>query len=173
LFFDIQLITVKAYGGRRYTTAQRLVLPKAQKIRGKFYLFLLYDVNEGRARWAYLPGKSSQYICRFMRQVRRWYPDQPVWVVLDQDPAHPCKSRETRRKMRQLKLHWVSLPKHSPDDNAVENLFSGIQLMVLDNSDDAEVRITQRRITHHLRLRNRRQDRFIQISYLPHSHKNK
>ena len=41
-FFDVQPITVKAYGGRRYTTAKRLVLARDQKTRGRFYLFLLY-----------------------------------------------------------------------------------------------------------------------------------
>lgn len=35
-FFDVQPITVKAYGGRRYTRAQRLVLPRDQKTRGRF-----------------------------------------------------------------------------------------------------------------------------------------
>ena len=37
-FFDIQPITVKAYGGRCYTTAKRLVLQRNQKTRGRFYL---------------------------------------------------------------------------------------------------------------------------------------
>ena len=41
-FFDVQPITVKAYGGRCYTRARRLVLQRNQKTRGRFYLFLLY-----------------------------------------------------------------------------------------------------------------------------------
>ncbi len=39
-FFDVQPITVKAYGGRRYTTEKRLVLARHQKTRDRFYLFL-------------------------------------------------------------------------------------------------------------------------------------
>ena len=54
-------------------------------------------------------------------------PDQAVWIAMDQDRAHPCKSRKTR----QLKLHWISLPKASPDDNPMETIFSEIQLMIL------------------------------------------
>ena len=132
LFFDVQPIAVKAYGGRRYTSATRLVLARGQKTRGRFYLFLVYDVGSGRSRWAYFPGKSAAYVCQCMRQVRRWYPDQEVWGALDQDPAHPRKSCKTRKQMHTLRLHWVSLPKGSPDDNPVETLFSDIQLMILD-----------------------------------------
>jgi len=170
LFFDVQPIAVKAYGGRRYTLAKRLIFARDQKTRGRFYLFLVYDVGSGRSHWAYLPGKSSEYVCQFMRQVRRWYPDQAVWVALDQDPAHPRKSRKTRQQMRKLQLHWVSLPKGSPDDNPVETLFSDIQLMMLDNRNDADVAMTQKRISAHLRGRHRRMDRRMHIAYLSSSH---
>ena len=120
IFFDIKPIAVKAYGGRRYTSAKRLVLERYQKTRGFFYLFALYDVKQGRVRWAFYLSKDSQCVCRFMQRIRNWYPNQEVWVILDQDRAHPRKSRETRRIMRALKLHWISLPKASPDDNTVE-----------------------------------------------------
>ena len=120
LFFDVKPVAVKAYGGRRYTSAKKLVLPRAQKTRGRFYLFVAYDAVSGRVYWACYPGKSAHYVCQFMRRVRRWFPNQPLWVALDQDRAHPCKSRNTRRIMRALRLHWISLPKASPDDNPVE-----------------------------------------------------
>ena len=117
-------------------------------------------------------GKSTPFVCRFMRQVRRGYPEDKypmVWVVLDQDRAHPCKSRETKRTLRQLKLHWISLPKGSPDDNPVEAIFSDIQLMILDNSNDQDAKTTQRRISRHLRAKNRCKARWIKIPYLPNS----
>lgn len=171
LFFDIKPITVKAYGGRRFSSAKRLVLQRYQKTRGRFYLFMAYDVKSGWVRWHYEHAKSSQEVCRFMQQVRRWYPTQTVWVVLDQDPAHPAKSLQTRRVMRSLKLHWISLPKGSPDDNPVETVFSDIQLMILDNSNDPDEQTTRRRISQHLSRRNRRRDRFIRIPYLSDSHK--
>ena len=171
VFFDVKVVAVKAYGGRRYTTARRLVLPRNQKTRGKFYLFLLYEVNQGRCRWAFFPGKGAAYVGRFLRRVRRWYSGRPVWVALDQDRPHPCKCRETRRLMRELQLHWVSLPKRSPDDNPVEAILSDIPTNLLDLSDDPEPRATQRRISAHLRGRNRRDDRWVKVHYLPNSHK--
>lgn len=171
LFFDVKPITVKAYGGRRFSSAKRIVLERYQKTRGYFYLFALYDVKSGRVRWRYFHSKNSDAVCRFMQQVRRWYPTQEVWIVLDQDSAHPRKSHQTRQVMRTLKLHWISLPKTSPDDNPVENVFSDIQLMILDNSNDPDEQTTRKRISQHLRRRNRRRDRFIRIPYLQDTHK--
>jgi hypothetical protein len=170
-FFDVQPITVKAYGGRRYTRAQRLVLPRDQKTRGRFYLFLLYEVNRGLVHWAFFPGKGALYVCRFLRRVRRWYPRGPVRIALDRDPAHPIKARVTRVLMRRLRLNWTSLPKRSPDDNAAETIFSDIQQYILDNSDDPDERTTCGRISRHLRARNRRPDRFVKIAYLRITHK--
>src|SRR5262249_24070666 len=126
LFLDVKVVPVRAYGGRRYTSARRLILPRKQKTRGKFYLFVLYEAHRGRCRWAFFPGKGAVYVCRFLRRVRRWYRGRAVWVVLDQDRPHPCKCRQTRRLMRELKLRWVSLPKGSPDDNPVEAILSDI-----------------------------------------------
>jgi transposase len=171
LFFDVQPIAVKTYGARRYTSARRLAVGARQKTRGFFYLFVTYDVRSGRTHWAFQSGKSSRQVCQFLRRVRRWYPEAEIWIALDRDSAHPHKSRETRRTMRKLKLHWINLPKASPDDNPIESIFSDIQLMILDNSDDPTPRNTQRRISAHLRGRNRRKDRHIRIPYLPDSHK--
>jgi DDE superfamily endonuclease len=171
LFFDVQPITVKAYGGRRYTRARRLVRSSRQKTRGRFYLFTTYEVNGGRSHWAFYPSKDAACVGRFMRRVRRWYPAVAVWVVLDRDWPHPCKARQTRRVMRQLRLRWITLPKGSPDDNPVEAIFSDVQQMILDNSDDSEARVTQRRISAHLRNRNHRRDRRIRLSYLADFHK--
>jgi transposase len=171
VFFDTKPIAVKAYGGRRYTSAKKLVLSRRQKTRGRFHLFLLYDVRTGKVRWAFLSGKDSLEVSRFMRRVRRWYAGQEVWVVLDQDSAHPRKSKHTRRVMRELGLHWISLPKASPDDNPVETLNSDIQQMILDCSDDPNAKAMQRRISARLRGRNRRKDRWVTIHYLPDSNK--
>ncbi len=170
IFFDVKPVTVKAYGGRRWS-GHHLILRKYQKTRGRFYLFALYDAKHGRVRWRYYHAKDSVAVCRFMRQVRKWYPDLTVGVVLDQDRAHPCKSRNTRRAMRELHLHWISLAKWSPDDNPCETIFSDIQLNVQDNSDDPDEHTLQKRINHRLSTRNRRRDRFIKVHYLDDSHK--
>jgi hypothetical protein len=170
VFFDVKPVTVKAYGCRCWSS-KRLVLRKHQKTRGRFYLFALYDVKQGRVRWRYYHSKDSVQVCRFMRCVRRWYPGSEIWVVLDQDSAHPRKSHETRRAMREQQLHWISLPKAGPDDNLCETLFSDIQSNVQDNSDDPDERAMQKHISHRFVRRNRRQDRFIEIPYLWDSHR--
>ena len=149
-----------------------MVLPSPQKTRGRFYLFLAYEVNRGVVHWAFLSGKGAADVCRFMRRLRRWYPRRAVRVALDRDSAHPCKARQTRRTMRQLGLRWTTMPKGSPDDNVAETIFSDVQQRILDTSNDADAHTTQCRISRHLQARNRRLDRFIRISYLQHSHKN-
>ncbi len=171
MFFDVKSIAVKAYGGGRYSAARRLLLPRRQKTRGRFYLFLAYDVESGSAHWDYRPGKDSRQVGRFMQRVRQWYPEGELWIALDQDRPHPRISQQTRRRMRELRLRWISLPKGCPDDNPVEAIFSGVHAKVLESSNDPDVRTTRRRLGAYLRARNRRPDRWIEIPYLPDSHK--
>lgn len=78
LFFDVKPVAVKAYGGRRYTTAKRLVLARNQKTHGHFYLFVSYETGSGRVHWMFLPGKGAKYVAQFLRHLRKWYPDVPV-----------------------------------------------------------------------------------------------
>lgn len=171
-FFDVQPIAVKAYGGQRWTTEKELILAKNQKTKGFFYLFLAYEAKTGMVIWRFYRSKGSKYVCRFMKQIRRRFPTQKIWIALDQDRPHPCKCRITRRTMRKLKFHWVSLPKQSPDDNPVETIFSIIQGSILDSSDDQDVLTTQRRISSYLREHNNRIERKIGISYLSDFTKN-
>lgn len=167
LFYDYKSVTVKHYGGRRWTLDPNPVLEKSQKTHGTFYLFIAYNVASGRLHWMFQWGKSSVYICRFMRRLRKLYPSSTVLIALDQDSAHPKKSRVTKRFMHQLKLQWISLPKASPDDNPVETMNSDIQLRILDNSNDQFFWETQSRISRHLQAHNRRSNPTIRIGFMP------
>jgi DDE superfamily endonuclease len=172
-FFDAQPITVKASGGRRYTPAKQRILTAQQQTRGRFYLFTRYEVKHGWVRWAFFPGKGTRYVCPFLRRLRRWYPTQPVRIALDQDPAHPCQAKQPRRLLRPRRLRWTSLPKGSPDDNPVETLCSAVHQAVLHNRNDRNAQATQRRSSAPRRSRNRRKDRFLRISYLGITPKNR
>src|SRR5262249_49704934 len=96
LFFDVQPITVKAYGGRRYTRARRLVLARHQKIRGRFYLFTVYEVNRGRTHWAFYAAKDAACVCRFLRRGGRRYPRRAGRVLLHPRAPHPAHTPPTR-----------------------------------------------------------------------------
>ena len=159
-------ITVKRYGGRVWTTARQVVLPKYQKTRGKFYLYGVYELFTGRVRWCYYDHKRSEHFIAFLRQVRRWYPGHSILVILDQDTTHPQKCVASRQEMRQLKIHWLSLPKASPDDNPIETVFSVLQGEVLAGSDAPDVPAQKQRVSTALRRRNWRKDRFIRLGYL-------
>jgi hypothetical protein len=60
--------------------------------------------------------------------------------------------------MQESRLHWISLPKASPDDNPVETINSHIQRSILNTSNDADAQATRRRISTYLQGRNRRSD---------------
>lgn len=159
-------ITVKRYGGYRWTTEKQLILPKYQKTRGKFYLFAAYELFQGRVHWKFYEHATSLEFVAFLRQIRRWYPHQHILVVLDSDTIHPQKSGDSRREMRRLKMHWLSLPKGNPDDNPTETVFSVLQREGIAGSNAPNTVEQQRRISRSLRRRNRRQDRFIRLGYL-------
>lgn len=46
------------FGQRAYST------PYLQRIRWKFCLFAIYDVDNGRSRWRYLASKGCEYLYR-------------------------------------------------------------------------------------------------------------
>jgi len=165
LFFDVQPIAIKAYGGRRYSK-KRLVLSRAQKTYGLIYLFVAYEYNSGRRLWGFYHGKSSKYVCAFLKKVRSRYGKRKLRLALDRDSPHPIKCARTRRQLRALGIRWTSLPKGNPDDNPVENIFSDVQQMVLDTSSDTDPAVTRRRISGHLQGCNRRPNRRIRVSYL-------
>jgi transposase len=159
-------IPVKRYGGYRWTAEKRLVLPKYQKTRGKFYLFAVYELFQGRVRWKFDDHETSVEFIAFLRQIRRWYPHQYILIVLDSDTIHPQKSGETRREMRRLQMHWLSLPKGNPDDNPTETVFSVLQGEVIAGSDAPDTAEQKHCISRSLRRRNRRKGRFIRLGYL-------
>jgi hypothetical protein len=59
LFFDVQPLPVQAYGGRRFTSAKGLVLEKAQKTRGFFYLLSQLKNASPCASCPLEPGRMS------------------------------------------------------------------------------------------------------------------
>jgi transposase len=159
-------ITVKRYGGSVWTTAKRVIMHKNQKTRGKFYLFGVYELFSGHTRWRYYDRSRSDEFIMFMEEIRRWYPHQYILLVLDQDTTHPQTCVASRRAMRRLKIHWLSLPKGSPDDNPLETVFSLLKRDVLAGSNAADGRELKRRLSRYLWQRNRRKDGFVHLAYL-------
>lgn len=105
-------------GGRRYTSAKKLVLSRAQKTRGLFYLFVAYDVQQVYVDWAFYLGKSACYVGQFMPRLRCWFPDQLLWVALEQmlldnsnDPdARTTQHRISRHLRNRIKDRYGHIP---------------------------------------------------------------
>jgi hypothetical protein len=88
LFFDVKPVAVKAYGGRCYSK-KRLVLARGQKTYGLFYLFVAYEYNSGRRLWGFYAGKSSLFVCHFVKKIRRRYGKRKLRLAVDRDSPHP------------------------------------------------------------------------------------
>jgi transposase len=159
-------ITVKRYGGYRWTAEKRLILPKYQKTRGQFCLFAVYELLRGRVRWKFDEHATSVEFIAFLRQIRRWYPHQSILIVLDSDTIHPQKSGDSRREMRRLQIHWLSLPKGDPDDSPMETVLIVLQGEAIAGRDAPHTAEQKRRISHSLQRRNRCRDRSIRIPCL-------
>ncbi len=164
-------ITVKRYGGYRWTREKRVVLRTYPPTRGKYYLFAAYELFHGRVRWKFHERSRSVEFIKFMQQVRRWYPHQYILVILDADTPHPQHCVASRQEMRRLKIHWLSLPKGSPDDNPLETVFGVLQDEVLVGSAPRDVADQQRQMSRALQRRNRRKDRFVRLKGLDNFHK--
>jgi len=67
LFFDVKPVAVKAYGGRRYTSAKKLVLPRAQKTRGGSISSSRMMPFPGAFIGPAILAKVRNYVCQFMR----------------------------------------------------------------------------------------------------------
>ena len=59
--------------------------------------------------------------------------DDVVYVILDGATIHPDPTRDEDMKNVPENVELVFLPKHSPKDNRMEDVFSLIQKEVLDN----------------------------------------
>ncbi len=162
LFFDVQPITAKAYGGRRSSAAARRVQPSQQKTRGRFDLLLAYKLKRGIVPGYFQAGKGATSVYWIMRRARHGYRGPPVRVALGRDSPHPCKAQKTRRVMQTSELKRTSWPKGSRDDNVAATNFSDILLMIRDNSNDPDGPTSRQ---------NRRRDRRSKIGYLPGTHK--
>lgn len=87
------------------------------------------------------------------------------------DTQHTQHCVASRQEMRRLKIHWLSLPKGSPDDNPLETVFGVLQDEVLVGSDPRDVADQQLQISRALQRRNRRKERFVRLKWLDDFHK--
>jgi len=131
LFEDERVLVAKEYLGCEWCFKAREVRAN-QRVKGKVYLY------------GFLDAHSKRFHARFFEKLRKknfftslgWISsriDDLVYLILDNSPAHPKPNVDADMKRVPKNARLVFLPKHSPKDNRVEDVFSLIQKEVLDN----------------------------------------
>jgi transposase len=129
LFEDERALVAKEHLGYEWCFKARVVKAN-QKIKGKIYIY------------GFKGAHSKLFYARFFDKLRkknffkclRWISrkiDDFAYIILDNSPIHPNQDNDMEKIPEKVKL--VFLPKYSPKDNRVEDVFSLIQKEVLDN----------------------------------------
>ncbi|MEA1904259.1 MAG: IS630 family transposase, partial [Candidatus Hadarchaeota archaeon] len=131
LFEDERVLVAKEYLGYEWCFKARVVKAN-QKTRGKVYLYGFLDAHSRmfRARYFEKLRKKNFFTCL------RWTSskiDDVVYMILDNSTIHPNLKMEGDVKNVPENVRLVFLPKNSPKDNRVEDMFSLIQKEVLNN----------------------------------------
>lgn len=136
LFEDEMRIVAKRYPGYEWCFQASLVRLN-QKIRGKKIMFTAFDPHEHKLYRKYFPDLRKENFHRFLKFLHGKF-EEDVYLVLDNHPTHKStKAKQMFEDGRGLKPVW--LPKHSPELNAVDGVFSLIRREVLNNRDFASI----------------------------------
>ena len=122
-------------------------------------MFTAFDPHEHRLYKKYLFDMSMENFCKFLKFIRKKF-DEDVYFILDNHPTH--KSAGAKRIFEDgKKLKPVWLPKHSPELNAVDSVFSLIQKEVLSNRDFSSIEEVEKAINRWIRKFNQRNSNHV------------
>lgn len=133
LFEDERVLVAKEYPGYEWCFKAKVVKVN-QKIKGKAYLYGFLDAHRKLfyARYFEKLRKKSFFGC--LRWISKRVDDR-LYVILDNATIHPNPEIDADMKKVPKNVRLVFLPKHSPKDNRVEDVFSLIQKEVLNNRE--------------------------------------
>lgn len=103
-----------------------------QKIKGKFYLYGFLGAHNKLFYARYFEKLRKENFFKYLRWISRKIGDI-AYVILDNATIHPDPRIDADVKKVPENVRLVFLPKHSPKDNRVEDVFNLIQKEVLDN----------------------------------------
>lgn len=154
LFEDERVLVAKEYLGYEWCLKAREVKAN-QKIKGKVYLYGFLDAHNKLfyARYFEKLRKKKFFTCL------RWISckiDDRLYVILDSGTIHPDPEIDADMKNVPKDVGLVFLPKHSPKDNRVEDVFSLIQKEVLDNRKFSGTEEVKRAVQKWIRNYNRK-----------------
>lgn len=131
LFEDEKTLVAKEYLGYEWCFKARVVKAN-QKIKGRAYLYGFLDAHRKLLHARFFERLRKKNFFKCLRWISRKI-DDVVYVILDSGTVHPNPKIDADMKKVPENVRLVFLPKHSPKDNRVEDVFSLIQKEVLDN----------------------------------------
>lgn len=131
LYEDERVLVAKEYPGYEWCFKAREVKLN-QKIKGKCYLYGFLDAHNKLFYARYFEKLRKKSFFKYLGWISRKMGDI-AYVILDNATIHPDPRIDADVKKVPENVRLVFLPKHSPKDNRVEDVFSLIQKEVLDN----------------------------------------
>ena len=154
LFEDERVLVAKEYLGYEWCFKAREVQLN-QRIKGKTYLYGFLDFHRKRFYARYFEKLRKKNFFSYLNRISR-KTDDWVYVILDNSKIHPKPGREVDAERIPENVRLVFLPKHSPKDNRVEDVFSLIQRDVLDNRKFSGILEVKAAVQKWIRNYNRR-----------------
>lgn len=74
---------------------------------------------------------NSDSVCEGLEKLRKKYPDESVYVILDNAAYQRC--RKVKQKAEQLNINLIFLPPYSPNLNLIERLWKFLRKNILAN----------------------------------------
>ncbi len=74
---------------------------------------------------------NSDSVCDGLEKLRKKYPDEFVYVILDNAAYQRCK--KVKQKAEQLNINLIFLPPYSPNLNLIERLWKFLRKNILAN----------------------------------------
>jgi len=131
LFEDERALVAKEYLGYEWCFKARVVKAN-QRIKGKAYLYGFLDAHSKRLRAKCFEKLRKKNFFAYLKWISRKI-DDVLYVILDNATIHPNPEIDADMEKIPENVRLVFLPKHSPKDNRMEDVFSLIQKEVLDN----------------------------------------
>lgn len=74
---------------------------------------------------------NSDSVCKGLEKLRKRYPDQYLYIVLDNAAYQRCK--KVKKKAEELNINLIFLPPYSPNLNLIERLWKFLRKELLAN----------------------------------------
>jgi transposase len=126
---------IKRFSGKRWTNDKHYRIPYAQKVKGLVDIFASWDPHHKRIYYRFYDWKNAYILIDYFEWLLNTiFQKEEIYIILDGWSVHKSYAVKTFAALNP-RLHLVPLPSCSSWMNAIERIFSRVQVEVLDNSN--------------------------------------